>query len=174
MCPSVRRDVLIMHWQPAQSHLHTHIRTYLVMQWSAAAICIHPPKLTATYSSPPPPQKHTHTCIHTNCLPHAAHRLLVSLKETNRAAFIALLQQDLEVLLPLVYTPVIAEACLHWDTLLPRPLGLYVTPADDPSELLAHWPSQEVCVCVYVCICITHYTELQCTTFNYAELHHTT
>jgi hypothetical protein len=72
------------------------------------------------------------------------HRLLVALKESNRAAFIALLQQDLEGLLPLVYTPVIAEACLRWGTLLPRPLGLYVGPADDPTALVTHWPSQEV------------------------------
>jgi malate dehydrogenase (oxaloacetate-decarboxylating)(NADP+) len=68
----------------------------------------------------------------------------MSLKETNRAAFLALLQQDLESLLPLVYTPVIAQACLHWGTLIPRPLGLYVTPEDDPMDLIKHWPSQEV------------------------------
>jgi hypothetical protein len=71
-------------------------------------------------------------------------RLLMSLKETNRAAFIALLQHDLEGLLPLVYTPVIAQACMQWGTLIPRPLGLYVTPEDDPMDLIKRWPSQEV------------------------------
>jgi hypothetical protein len=66
------------------------------------------------------------------------------MKETNRAAFIALMQQDLEGLLPLVYTPVIAEACLNWGTLIPRPLGLYVGAGDDPLQAMMHWPSQEV------------------------------
>lgn len=74
------------------------------------------------------------------------------MKESNRAAFIALLQQDLEGLLPLVYTPVIAEACLRWGTLLPRPLGLYVSPSDDPAALVNHWPSQEVCGLCMLCL----------------------
>jgi hypothetical protein len=68
----------------------------------------------------------------------------VALKETNRTAFIALLQSNLEDVLPLVYTPTIAEACLTWGSLVPRPLGLYVTPDDDPLTLLQHWPSDEV------------------------------
>lgn len=76
---------------------------------------------------------------------HPSCRLLISLKESNRAAFIALLQEDLEGLLPLVYTPVIAEACRSWGTLLPRPLGLYVAAGDDPVEVVSHWPSSEVC-----------------------------
>lgn len=71
-------------------------------------------------------------------------RLLVTLKETNRDAFITLLQQDLETMLPLVYTPVIAAACLNWGTLVPRPLGLYISPRDDVTQLLGHWPSQQV------------------------------
>jgi malic enzyme len=57
-------------------------------------------------------------------------RLLVTLKETNAAAFAALLETDLEGLLPLVYTPTIGEACLAWGSLLPRPTGLYITSAD--------------------------------------------
>lgn len=86
---------------------------------------------------------HTVYGMPTRCV---CHRLLVGLKESNRAAFLALLQQDLEGMLPLVYTPVIAEACLRWGTLLPRPLGLYVGPGDDPAALVMNWPSQEVCV----------------------------
>jgi malate dehydrogenase (oxaloacetate-decarboxylating)(NADP+) len=57
-------------------------------------------------------------------------RMLVTLKETNQAAFNALLQQDLEGLLPLVYTPTIGDACLAWGSLLPRPTGLYITSND--------------------------------------------
>ncbi|WIA33562.1 hypothetical protein OEZ86_006686 [Tetradesmus obliquus] len=78
------------------------------------------------------------------------HRLLVTLKETNSAAFAALLQGDLEVLLPLVYTPTIGAACLAWGRLLPRPTGLYITSADrgKVDQVLQHWPSDEVRIAV--------------------------
>lgn len=78
------------------------------------------------------------------------HRLLVTLKETNAAAFAALLQGDLEVLLPLVYTPTIGAACLAWGRLLPRPTGLYITSADrgKVDQVLQHWPSDEVRIAV--------------------------
>lgn len=70
----------------------------------------------------------------------------MTLKETNQAAFYALLQQDLEALLPVVYTPTIGDACLNWGVLLPRPTGLYVSLRDrgNVSALLNHWPSDEV------------------------------
>ena len=74
----------------------------------------------------------------------------MALKETNQAAFIALLRQDLEATLPLIYTPVIAQACLRWGSLVPRPLGLYVTPLDDPLQLMMRWPSQQVDLCCCV------------------------
>ncbi|WIA13414.1 hypothetical protein OEZ85_006994 [Tetradesmus obliquus] len=78
------------------------------------------------------------------------HRLLVTLKETNAAAFAALLQGDLEGLLPLVYTPTIGAACLAWGSLLPRPTGLYITSADrgKVDQVLQHWPSDEVRIAV--------------------------
>ncbi|KAF6257169.1 hypothetical protein COO60DRAFT_1702001 [Scenedesmus sp. NREL 46B-D3] len=80
------------------------------------------------------------------CTDLEKHRLLVTLKETNQAAFNALLQQDLEGLLPLVYTPTIGDACLAWGSLLPRPTGLYITSNDrgKVDQVLQHWPSDEV------------------------------
>jgi malate dehydrogenase (oxaloacetate-decarboxylating)(NADP+) len=72
--------------------------------------------------------------------------MLVTLKETNQEAFYALLQSDIEQLLPLVYTPTIGDACLQWGTLMPRPTGLYISLRDRGRvrELLMQWPSDDV------------------------------
>lgn len=100
------------------------------------------------------------TRLHAHTGPHGAprlpvqpchRRLLITLKETSAAIFYALLEQDLEALLPLVYTPTIGEACLAWGTLLPRPSGLYVSLARDRgriAELLRCWPSDDVRIAV--------------------------
>jgi hypothetical protein len=76
-------------------------------------------------------------------------RLLVTLKETNQAAFAALLQHDLEGLLPLVYTPTIGEACMAWGSLLPRPTGLYITSSDRwvPGTAVLVLPAPQRGVC---------------------------
>jgi malate dehydrogenase (oxaloacetate-decarboxylating)(NADP+) len=74
------------------------------------------------------------------------HRLLVTLRETNEAAFVALLRSSVEELMPIVYTPTIADACLTWGSLLPRPTGLYISAADAGrvAAVLQHWQSEEV------------------------------
>jgi malic enzyme len=54
----------------------------------------------------------------------------MTLRETNRDAFFGLLQQKLEALLPVIYTPTVAEACQRWSTLLHRPTGLYISTQD--------------------------------------------
>ncbi|KAF8058127.1 MOD1 [Scenedesmus sp. PABB004] len=78
------------------------------------------------------------------------HRLLVALRETNEAAYVALLRSDVEGLLPLVYTPTIGDACLAWGSLVPRATGLYITPADRGRvlDVLRRWPSDEVRIAV--------------------------
>ena len=54
----------------------------------------------------------------------------MTLREINRDAFFGLLQQKLEALLPVIYTPTVAEACQRWSTLLHRPTGLYISTQD--------------------------------------------
>lgn len=54
--------------------------------------------------------------------------------------------QDVEKLLPIVYTPTVADACLIWGTLIPRPSGLYISATDAGSvdAVTANWPQQQV------------------------------
>lgn len=92
--------------------------------------------------------------------PQDKFRLLISLKETNRRCFYALLQQHLEEMLPLVYTPTIGDACMQWGTLMLRPPGLYVSLEDlgRVDELVQHWPqvpltAREGAWCGSLCCC---------------------
>ncbi|KAI8466125.1 MAG: hypothetical protein J3K34DRAFT_524796 [Monoraphidium minutum] len=77
------------------------------------------------------------------CSDFERHRLLLALKESNGAAFYALLQgPDLEALLRI--------ACQRFGTLVPRPACLYVSAAmaGSVAEAVANWPSQGVRVAV--------------------------
>jgi malic enzyme len=58
--------------------------------------------------------------------------------------------QHIEELLPLVYTPTIGDACLHWGALFPRPEGLYISLRDKGrvDEVVAHWPASDVKIAV--------------------------
>lgn len=51
---------------------------------------------------------------------------LAILREQNQDAFFGLLSQNLNKLLPVVYTPTVGDACKQWSTLMQRPQGLYV------------------------------------------------
>ena len=59
----------------------------------------------------------------------------MTLRETSRDAFFGLLLQRLETVLPIIYTPTVAEACQRWSTLLHRPTGLYVSTQDKARML---------------------------------------
>lgn len=77
-------------------------------------------------------------------------RLLFALKETNAAAFYALLQSsggDLEALLRIVYTPTIGQACERFGELVPRPACLYINASmvgGGVADAVAAWPARDV------------------------------
>lgn len=55
---------------------------------------------------------------------------LAVLREQNQDAFFGLLSQNLNQLLPVIYTPTVGDACKKWSALLQRPQGLYVSITD--------------------------------------------
>lgn len=63
---------------------------------------------------------------------------LAVLREQNQDAFFGLLAQNLNKLLPIVYTPTVGDACKQWSALMQRPQGLYVS-IKDKVTLIHCW-----------------------------------
>jgi malate dehydrogenase (oxaloacetate-decarboxylating)(NADP+) len=71
---------------------------------------------------------------------------LQSLHDRNIVLFYRLVSSHVEEMMPLVYTPVVGEACIRWSEITTHPRGLTITIGDigHVDEILANWPSQEV------------------------------
>ena len=59
--------------------------------------------------------------------PILKHIYLRSLQDTNETLFYALVQRHLEEMLPIIYTPVVGQACQRFSDLYRRPRGLYIS-----------------------------------------------
>ncbi|HLG41820.1 MAG TPA: NAD-dependent malic enzyme [Planctomycetota bacterium] len=75
---------------------------------------------------------------------------LVSLLDRNETLFYRVLLENLEEMLPIVYTPTVGRACREFGRLYRRPRGIYLTPEDRGrvATLLRHWPFRRIQVIV--------------------------
>ena len=53
---------------------------------------------------------------------------LNGLMDRNEILFYRLLVENLEEMVPLIYTPTVATACRHWSKIYRRSRGIYITP----------------------------------------------
>jgi malate dehydrogenase (oxaloacetate-decarboxylating)(NADP+) len=76
--------------------------------------------------------------------------LLSGLQERNERMFYRTVIDQIEALLPLIYTPTVGEACKEFSHLAREPKGFFITPDDrgDIHRILGNWPQKDIRVIV--------------------------
>ncbi|UCH17079.1 MAG: NAD-dependent malic enzyme [Burkholderiales bacterium] len=75
---------------------------------------------------------------------------LSALQSDNETLFYRVVIDNLQEMLPLVYTPTVGQACQEWSRLYARPRGLYLTPEHRGriAAILRGWPQRDIAVIV--------------------------
>ncbi len=75
---------------------------------------------------------------------------IMALHDRNRNLFYKVLMDNLEELMPIVYTPTVGQACQEYAHIYRRPRGLFISLEDKGSipEILENWPYKDVRVIV--------------------------
>lgn len=75
---------------------------------------------------------------------------LSSLQDRNERLFYRTLIENIEELLPIVYTPTVGQACKEYSHLFAQTKGFYITPNDkgNITAILRNWPEKDIRVIV--------------------------
>ncbi|MGM0384580.1 MAG: NAD-dependent malic enzyme, partial [Actinomycetota bacterium] len=80
----------------------------------------------------------------------ARYTVLTNLQDRNESLFYRVVTDNIETMMPIIYTPTVGQACQEFSHLFRRSRGMYVTIEDrgEVAALLANWPHDDVRVIV--------------------------
>ncbi|XWS16294.1 hypothetical protein CRYUN_Cryun34aG0072700 [Craigia yunnanensis] len=83
-------------------------------------------------------------------VPLQKYMAMMDLQEANERLFYKLLIDNVEELLPVVYTPTVGEACQKYGSIFRRPQGLFISLKEKGKihEVLRNWPQKNIQVIV--------------------------
>jgi malate dehydrogenase (oxaloacetate-decarboxylating)(NADP+) len=75
---------------------------------------------------------------------------MIDLEDRNENLFYKVVMENIEIMMPIIYTPTVGQACQEFGHIFRRPRGLYISPEDrgDIDDLLKNWPYEDVRVIV--------------------------
>ncbi|KAH0551524.1 hypothetical protein GP486_007259 [Trichoglossum hirsutum] len=90
-----------------------------------------------------------HACLAQLALktsPIEKYTYLSDLRNTNVHLFYRLVVDNMKDLTPLIYTPVVGEACIKWSEIYRQPEGLYISYSDrgNIASVIQNWPQPKV------------------------------
>lgn len=88
--------------------------------------------------------------LHTKTTNLGKYIYLMGLQDRNETLFYRVLMENMQELMPIVYTPTIGQACLEYSQIFRKPRGLFISYEDRGHirEVIANWPVDDVRVIV--------------------------